>query len=40
MESRKMILMILFIGQQSRLKFKGQTFGLCRGRRGWDDLRE
>ena len=26
--------------QQKRHRYKEQTFGLCGGRRGWDDLRE
>ena len=40
MESRKMVLMNLFAGQQWRVRRKEQTFGHSEGRRGWDDLRE
>ena len=36
---RKMVSTILHAEQQRRRRCKGQTFGLCRGRRGWDDLR-
>ena len=39
MESRKMVLTILYTGQQRRHRCKEQTFALG-GRRGWDDLRE
>ena len=40
MESRKMVLMILFAGQQGRSRHKGQTFGHSERRRGRDDLRK
>ena len=40
MESRKMVLIILFAGQQRRRRHKEQTFGQSSGGRGWDDLRE
>ena len=40
MEFRKMVMMTLFARQQKRYRCKEQTFGLCRRRRGWDDLRE
>ena len=40
MESRKMVLIILFAGQQKRWRHKGQTFGHSVGRREWDDLTE
>ena len=37
---RKKVTMILYARQQKRLRYKGETFGLCGKRRGWDDLRE
>ena len=40
MESRKMVLMILFRGQQRRHRCKEQTYSHSAGGRGWDDLRE
>ena len=40
MESRKMILMNLFAGQQRRPRHRKQTCGLTGGRRGRDELRE
>ena len=36
MESRKMVLMNLFAGQQWRRRHREQTYGHSRGRRGWD----
>ena len=39
MEFRKMVLVILFAGQQRRRRHKEQTFGHSEGRWGWDDLR-
>ena len=39
-EFRKMVMMTLYVRQQKRNRDKGQTFGLCGRRRGWDDLRE
>ena len=35
-----MIMMTLYVRQQKRHRDKGQTFGLCRRRQGWDYLRE
>ena len=40
MESRKMVLMNLLLGQQWKCKHKEQTYGHSGERRGWDDLRE
>ena len=40
MESRKMVLMILFSGEQRRHRHNGQIFGHSGERRGWDDLKE
>ena len=40
MEFRKMVMMTLYAREQKRLRDKEQTFGLCGGRRGWDDLGE
>ena len=40
MESRKMVLMNLFSGQQRRHRHREQTCESSRERRGWDDLRE
>ena len=40
MEFRKMVMMTLYARQQKRYRCKEQTFGLCGGRQGWDDLRE
>ena len=39
MESRKMLLMNLFAGQQWRQRRREQTCGHSRGRRGWDEWR-
>ena len=40
MEFRKTEMTTLHARQQKRHKCKEQTFGLCRRRRGWDDMRE
>ena len=40
MESRKMVLMNLFAGQQWRCRHREHTCGYRRGRRGCDELRE
>ena len=40
MESRKMVLMNLFSGQEERLRHREQTNGYSEHRRGWDKLRE
>ena len=40
MESRRMVLMNLFAGQQWTCRQTEQTYGHSRGRRGWDELRE
>ena len=40
MESRKMVLMNLFVGGQQKCRHREQTCGLSRGRRGWGELRE
>ena len=40
MEFRKTVIMTLYVRQQKRHRGRGQTFGLCGRRRGWDDLRE
>ena len=40
MESRKMVLMNLFAGQQWKCKQREQTCGHSGGRRGWDELRK
>ena len=40
MESRKMVLMNLFAGQQKRHRHREQACGHSGERRGWDDLRE
>ena len=40
MESRKIVLMILFARKQRRHRYKQQTSGYSGGRGGWDDLRE
>ena len=37
---RKMIMKTLYARQQKRHRCKEQTFGLCRRRQGWDNLRE
>ena len=34
-----MVTMTLYVRQQTRHRYKEQTFGLCGRRRGWDDLR-
>ena len=39
MESRKMVLINLFAGQEYRLSHREQ-FGHSRGRKGWDELGE
>ena len=38
-ESRKMVLMSLYAGQQWRRRHSEQTCGPSAGRRGWDELR-
>ena len=40
MESRKMVLMNLFAGQQWRRRHREQICGHSVGRRGWDELKE
>ena len=40
MESRKMVLMNLFAGQQWRRKHREQTSGHSEGRSGWEELRD
>ena len=40
MKSRKMVLMILFAGQQWRSRHRKQICGHSRGRRGQDEWRE
>ena len=40
MESRKMVMMNLFAGQQRRCRLKEQTFAHSEEGRGWEDLRE
>ena len=40
MESRKMVLMVVFSGQQRRNRNKEQTFDHGGGHKGWEDLRE
>ena len=40
MEFRKMVTMTPYARQPKRHRYKEQTFGLCRRRRGWDDLTE
>ena len=40
MEFRKTVTMTLYVRQQKRHRRKEQSFGLCRRRRGWEDLRE
>ena len=40
MESRKMVMMNLFSGQQWRCKHREHTCGHSVGRRGWDEWRE
>ena len=40
MKSRKIVMMILHVGQQRTHRHKEQTFGHSGRRRGWDDLRE
>ena len=40
MESRKIVLMDLFAGKQWRHRFRKQTCGHSRGRRGWGKLRQ
>ena len=39
-EFRKMVMITLYERQQKRHRYIEQSFGLCRRRRGWDDLRE
>ena len=36
MESRKMVLTILFAGRQRRHRYKEETYGHERGEGGWD----
>ena len=38
-ESRKIVLMNLFSGQEYRLRHTEQTYRHREGRRGWDELR-
>ena len=40
MESRKMVLMNLFAGQEKRHRHREHTCGHCGGRGGWDKVRE
>ena len=40
MESRKMVLMNLFAGQEQELRHREWIHGQSRGRRRWDELRE
>ena len=40
MESRKMVMMNLFVEQEYRCRHREQTCGNGRGRRGWDELTE
>ena len=40
MEFKKMIPMVLLVGQQRRHRHKEQTFGLNGKRIRWDDLKE
>ena len=40
MKPKKMVLVNLFAEQQQRLRYKEETCGHSRGRRGWDRLRE
>ena len=40
MEFRKTVMTTLHARQQKKHKCKEQTSGLCRRRRGWDDMRE
>ena len=35
-----MVMMILYVRQQKRHRYKEQTFGFCGRRQGWDDLKE
>ena len=39
-DSRKMVLMNLFAGQEYRRKHREWACGHSRGRRGWDKLKE
>ena len=39
MESRKVVMMNLFAGQQRRHRHKNQTFGHSEEGRGWESLR-
>ena len=39
MESRKMVLMNLYAGQQQKYRHREQTYGHSGGRRGWNELR-
>ena len=39
-ESRKMVLMNLFVGQEQRHRHREELCGHNRGRRGWDELGE
>ena len=40
MEFRKMVKITLYARQQKRHRCIEQSFGLCGGGRGWDDLGE
>ena len=40
MESRKIVLMSLYAGQQWKCRHSEQICGHDEGRRGWDELRE
>ena len=40
MEFREMVTPTLYATQQKRHRYKEQTFGLCRRRQGWDDMKE
>ena len=37
---QKDVTMTLYVRQQKRHRYKEQSFGLCRKRQGWNDLRE
>ena len=40
MEFRKMVTISLYARQQKRHRCKEQSFGLCGGGQGWDDMGE
>ena len=40
MESRKVVLLNLFVGQEKRHRHREHTCGHSWGRRGWDEWRE